>query len=230
MKRSEINNLILQAKGFMAEHRFALPPFAFWSPDDWKAKSAECREIAHAQLGWDITDFGSGEFAKIGLLLFTVRNGTLSPDARTAKTYAEKIMIVREGQVTPCHFHHQKMEDIINRGGGVLVIQLWNATAGNKLDAGEVVVSLDGVQKCVRAGGTVSLQPGESITLPPRLYHKFWGLAGKGMVLVGEVSRVNDDHTDNRFFEKVGRFPAIEEDQLPLHLLVTDYGRYYPFA
>src|ERR1035437_6228681 len=131
MKRSEINVLILQAKSFMAEHHFALPPFAFWSPDDWKAKGIECREIAQNQLGWDITDFGSGDFAKVGLLLFTIRHGTLAPTAGPAKTYAEKIMIVREGQVTPCHFHHQKMEDIINRGGGVLVIQLWNATAGD---------------------------------------------------------------------------------------------------
>lgn len=230
MKRSEINALILQAKSFMAEHHFALPPFAFWSADDWKAKGVECREIAQNQLGWDITDFGSGDFAKVGLLLFTIRNGTLAPGARLAKTYAEKIMIVREAQVTPCHFHHQKMEDIINRGGGVLVIQLWNATADDKLDAGDVVVSLDGIQQRLPAGGTVSLQTGQSIALPPRLYHKFWAQEGKGMALVGEVSRVNDDRTDNRFYEAIGRFPAIQEDQPPLHLLVTDYGRYYPFA
>ncbi len=230
MKRSEINSLIVQAKSFMAEYRFSLPPFAFWSANDWKARGQECREIAQNQLGWDITDFGSGDFMKIGLLLFTLRNGTLAPSDRPAKSYAEKIMIVREGQVTPCHFHHQKMEDIINRGGGVLTIQLWNATAGNRLDTGAVTVSLDGVQRRVRAGGTVSLQPGESITLPPRLYHKFWAQTGNGTTLVGEVSRVNDDHADNRFHEKIGRFPAIQEDQPPLHLLVTDYARYYPFA
>lgn len=229
MKRSEINELIVQAKGFMAERRFALPPFAFWSAEEWKGKGQECREIAQNQLGWDITDFGGGDFAKVGLLLFTVRNGTLSGD-RMAKSYAEKIMIVREEQVTPCHFHHQKMEDIINRGGGELVVQLWNATKEDGLDTSEVMVSLDGVQKRVPAGGSVSLKPGESITLPPRLYHRFWGQKGKGTVLVGEVSRVNDDRTDNRFYEKIGRFPAIEEDQRPVHLLVTDYSQYYRFA
>ena len=47
------------------------------------------------------------------------------------------------------------------------------------------------------------------------------------MVLAGEVSRVNDDHTDNRFLEKAGRFPAIEEDAPPLRLLVGDYDKYY---
>ena len=67
--------------------------------------------------------------------------------------------------------------------------------------------------------------PSESITLAPYCYHKFWGVGGR--VLVGEVSKVNDDNTDNRFLEPVGRFPAIEEDEVPLHLLVNDYGRYY---
>jgi len=46
-------------------------------------------------------------------------------------------------------------------------------------------------------------------------------------VLVGEVSKVNDDNTDNRFYESVGRFSAIEEDEAPLYLLVNDYERYY---
>ncbi len=68
------------------------------------------------------------------------------------------------------------------------------------------------------------LSPGESITLPSRLYHEFWGAGSR--VLVGEVSLVNDDRTDNRFYEPVGRFPEIEEDESPLHLLVGDYPRY----
>jgi D-lyxose isomerase len=46
-------------------------------------------------------------------------------------------------------------------------------------------------------------------------------------VLVGEVSTVNDDSTDNRFFEPVGRFPEIIEDVAPRHLLVGDYGLYF---
>ena len=88
-----------------------------------------------------------------------------------------------------------------------------------------VVASLDGVKRQVKAGDVVCLAPGESITLPPRLYHKFWGAESR--VLVGEVSLVNDDQSDNRFYETVGRFPAIEEDVEPLHLLVTDYPRYW---
>ena len=82
--------------------------------------------------------------------------------------------------------------------------------------------------KRVPAGGKVVLKAGESITLPPRLYHSFW--AENGLTLVGEVSRVNDDRTDNRFLESLPRFPAIEEDEPPVHLLVSDYTNYYPHA
>ncbi len=69
----------------------------------------------------------------------------------------------------------------------------------------------------------VRLTPGESITLYQGLYHKFYGEPGKGKVLVGEVSAVNDDHTDNRFHPEVGRFPEIEEDEAPAYLLTKDY-------
>jgi len=42
-------------------------------------------------------------------------------------------------------------------------------------------------------------------------------------VFAGEVSTVNDDERDNRFFESIGRFPRIEEDEPATHLLVSDY-------
>ena len=45
-------------------------------------------------------------------------------------------------------------------------------------------------------------------------------------MLLGEVSKVNDDHNDNFFLNKVGRFPVISEDEEPLHLLVGDYEKY----
>jgi D-lyxose ketol-isomerase len=122
------------------------------------------------------------------------------------------------------------MEDIINRGGGELVVQLWNSTSENGLDKMEVLVSCDGQKRRLPAGGTVTLRPGESVCLPQRLYHKFWGQPGKGTVLVGEVNRVNDDRVDNVFLEPVGRFPTIEEDTAPRHLLMGDYPRYYRFA
>jgi len=224
MKRSEINAIMREGIAFLAERQFRLPPFAFWTPDDWRGKGPECREIVACGLGWDITDFGSGAFDRIGLFLFTIRNGSAEPLSEfSAKTYAEKIMIVRERQVTPTHFHTRKMEDIINRGGGNLVIRLWNATADDGLADTPVTVSLDGVRATIAAGGEVTLRPGESICLPQRNFHSFWGEPGAGTVLVGEVSRVNDDRTDNRFHDPVGRFPQITEDEPPLHLLCCDY-------
>jgi D-lyxose ketol-isomerase len=229
MKRSEINAIMRDADVFLKEHRFHLPPFAYWTPEAWTIKGEEVREIVDRRLGWDITDFGQGHYNRIGLFVFTIRNG--SPEnliTKQGKTYAEKILVVDVDQVTPMHFHWVKMEDIINRGGGNLVIQLYNATADEGVSESDVTVSMDGVKRTVRAGGTVVLSPGESITLPPYCYHKFWGTDSRG--LVGEVSLVNDDNVDNRFLEPVGRFPAIEEDEPPLHLLVNDYDMYYPHA
>ena len=229
MTRSEINRIVRSAREFLAAHRFHLPPFAAWTPAQWRSKGPEASEIVENQLGWDITDFGSGDFARRGLFLFTLRNGRPATAlSRPGKTYAEKIMIVEVGQVTPLHFHWQKTEDIINRGGGTLVVQLYPSTPEGELAGTEITVSLDGVVRTVPAGGTVVLHPGESITLPPRLYHTFWGQDHR--VLVGEVSMVNDDRTDNRFHESVGRFPQILEDEPPLHLLTMDYPNYYPPA
>jgi D-lyxose ketol-isomerase len=172
-------------------------------------------------LGWDLTDFGSGEFAKMGLTLFTIRNGK---PGRDSKPYAEKIMVVRENQVTPMHFHWSKMEDIINRGGGNLMVELHLATEDEKLDPNTpVTVSIDGVERTVAPGTVVRLEPGESITLTQHLYHKFWGEEGHGWVLVGEVSAVNDDTADNRFLEPLGRFPKIVEDEPAERLLCSEY-------
>lgn len=224
MKRSEINQIIVEAKAFLAEHRFHLPPWAYWSLSDWKKNKEAAAEVMTNMLGWDITDFGSGDFYRRGLFLFTLRNGKYKVDK---KPYAEKIMIVEENQETPLHFHWSKMEDIINRGGGNLVIELYYATSDDLLDETTPVrVKTDGVERVANPGEKVILQPGESICLEQRVYHRFYGEPGKGKVLVGEVSAVNDDTTDNRFYEPVGRFPEIIEDEEPIHLLVSDYEKF----
>jgi D-lyxose ketol-isomerase len=226
MKRSEINEIMLNAEAFLKAHKFHLPPFADWTPQDWASKGQEVREIVDRQLGWDITDFGQGDYQKIGLFMFTMRNGTLENlEQGCGKVYAEKALIVDIDQVTPLHFHWNKTEDIINRGGGKLLVQVYNSTQEEGLADTEVTLSLDGVLHRVPAGHTVVLNPGESITIPTHLYHKFW--AAEDRVLVGEVSMVNDDDVDNRFYEPVGRFPDIEEDAEPIYLLVKDYPRYY---
>jgi hypothetical protein len=226
MKRSEVNAIMRDADQFIRQSGFYLPPFAYWTPAEWRTKGEEVREMVENQLGWDITDFGLGRYDSDGLFLFTVRNGSQADmRAKRGRLYCEKLMVVGVDQVTPMHCHWNKIEDIINRGGGKLLIQVYNATDQDGLADTPVVVNLDGMTRQFKAGDIVSLAPGESITFPPRLYHKFWGAENR--VLVGEVSLVNDDHHDNCFYERVGRFPAIEEDVEPLHLLVGDYARYW---
>ncbi len=223
MKRSEINQILSDAKAFMASKQFFLPPWAYWGVDDWEKNKEVATEVVENMLGWDITDFGSGDFLKRGLFLFTLRNGKYNVDK---KPYAEKIMIVEEEQETPMHYHWAKMEDIINRGGGNLVIELYNSTPDNKFADTPVVLKTDGVLRTVNPGGKIVLAPGESICLEQGMYHRFYGEAGKGKVLVGEVSTVNDDAADNCFYDKVGRFPVVEEDVEPMHLLVSDYASF----
>jgi len=224
LKRSEINAVIRDADAFLRLSGFYLPPFASWTLEDWQLKREFAHEIIDRRLGWDVTDFGQGDYQKVGLCVFTLRNG--SPEnlvTHRGKTYAEKILIVDRGQITPMHFHRVKMEDIINRGGGKLIVQLYNSTPDEGLDSTEVVVSMDGLKHMVQAGGTVILQPGQSITIPQYCYHTFW--ADDSRTLVGEVSMVNDDNLDNRFYEEMDRFTQVEEDELSFRLLVSDYTR-----
>jgi hypothetical protein len=222
MKRSEINRYIEEAKVFFDQHQFRLPPFGYWTTRQWKSLGHEVDEIRSRHLGWDLTDFGSGDFLKQGLLLFTIRNGKLD-DPQNKKMYAEKIMVVREGQITPWHFHHLKTEDIINRGAGRLVCELYNSDPHGGYAQTPIKVSCDGVVREVAPGGKVVLGQGESITLVPGLYHTFYGEKGAGTALIGEVSSVNDDASDNRFYTPLPRFPAIEEDEAPAHLLCNEY-------
>jgi len=222
MKRSEINALLAEGRDFFRSMGFHLPPFAHYSIADWRKIRNDAKEIVDLGLGWDVTDFGLGRYPEIGLLLFTIRNGKIN--SPYSKIYAEKIMMVKVGQVTPLHFHHSKTEDIINRGGGSLVFTFYRADASDGLSTASVKIVADGVRRTVNAGEKVAFRPGESVTLPPRLYHSFH--AEGSPVMTGEVSSVNDDQNDNRFYEPVGRFPEIEEDEEPALLLCNDYMKF----
>jgi D-lyxose ketol-isomerase len=209
MQRSTINAIISSAAALIHERGLFLPPFAGWSLAEWHAHADVTADLLANGLGWDVTDFNAGDFARSGLVLFTTRNG--HPDRPTAKPYAEKVMVVGDGQLTPLHFHWRKIEDIINRGGGALMVRLYHSTPEEALDTQRPIkVTVDGMLRTIAAGAVVALQPGESITLLPLVYHEFWGEGGT--LIVGEVSSINDDATDNRFLQALGRFPAIEED------------------
>lgn len=227
MKRSEINHIIAQSDRFIRSFGFVMPRFAYWSPDEMKARvTSDSGLIRDMRLGWDITDYGQGKFADLGLFLFTLRNGSAANVAAgRGVLYAEKIMISRQNQVSPMHRHNDKTEDIINRGGATLAIELFAARADGSLDdTAKVRVLCDGQVRSLNAGDVLALAPGESVTLMPNHWHAFWGEGGD--VLIGEVSNVNDDLNDNIFRDPIGRFADVDEDIAPVHLLVADYDSY----
>ncbi len=221
MKRSEINGILREGDEFIRSFGYALPPFAYWTPREFQKH--DHRMLTERGLGWDITDYGQEKFADLGLFLFTLRNGVVEDlKAGSGMLYGEKIMISRENQLSPMHRHFSKAEDIINRGGGKLVLELFASAEDGSIDRkSKVSVPVDGQIKTLPAGGLIKLDPGESVTLMPGIWHAFWGEGGD--VFVGEVSTVNDDQNDNEFEMNIGRFANVIEDEPPLHLLVSDY-------
>ncbi len=224
MKRSEINEIMAEAEGFMRRFGFTLPPFAHWTPDEMKANASVAKAVIEGRLGWDITDYGQGNFDELGLFLFTLRNGRLSDLQRGGgMCYAEKLLISKQDQISPMHSHYLKAEDIINRGGATMAIELNGCAPDGSFDGDSGgVVMCDGVERTFKPGEVLLFAPGESVTLMPGDWHKFWGEGGD--VLIGEVSTVNNDETDNWFREPIGRFSEVDEDVAPAHLLVSDYA------
>lgn len=226
MKRSRINEIMAEADEMIRSFGFVLPPFAYWTPEEFKANAEKARALIDARCGWDITDYGAGRFDEMGLFLFTLRNGRLADLQRGGgMCYAEKLLISRQDQLSPMHTHVIKAEDIINRGGATMVIELFGSDdEGNFAEDRGGVVLCDGIERPFEPGEKLKFAPGESVTLMPGDWHAFWGEGGD--VLIGEVSTVNDDETDNIFREPIGRFAEIEEDEAPMHLLVSDYKGY----
>jgi hypothetical protein len=222
MKRSEIQQAIAWAKGFLWENNFALPMFADWTLDEWRIRRAEAETIIRTMRGWDVTTFGHDDFSRMGAVLFTIRNGL--PDGSRGCPYAEKLILMREGQVLPNHFHRQKTEDIINRGGGTLLIRVFNSLPDGGVDrAGDVRILTDGMEYTVPAGTDVAITRGNSMTIYPGLYHLFTPEPGSGDLIVGEVSSINDDRTDNYFEAGRPRFIPVEEDCPVLIPLCNEY-------
>ena len=223
MKRSRINHIIAEAADLIRKYGFVLPPFARWAPADFRDRKDQASAVISARCGWDITDYGAGRFDQMGLSLFTLRNGRLIDLQRGGgMCYAEKLLISRQDQLSPMHTHVIKAEDIINRGGATLVIELFGSDDdGNFAEDRGGTVYCDGIRCPYGPGEKLRLAPGESVTLMPGDWHAFWGDGGD--VLSGEVSTVNDDETDNIFRDPIGRFANIEEDCDPVHLLVSDY-------
>ena len=76
MKRSEINKALQELEAMCEKYRCYLPPFCNFTPEEWETKGHEYDEVRECCLGWDITDYGQGNFDKIGFSLITIRNGS----------------------------------------------------------------------------------------------------------------------------------------------------------
>lgn len=225
MKRSQINQEIRRAKELLEKSNIKLPPFGYWTMKDWTSGERNLDIIREVMLGWDITDYGKNRFDELGAVLFTLRNGSLK-DRSIGTPYAEKLILLKEGQRLPLHYHASKTEDIINRAGGVLAIKLYNSMENGEVDyRSQVTVDLDGVKQVFAPGEEIDIMPGNSITLRPFMYHLFWAKADCGDLVCGEVSSINDDNTDNYNAEDVSRFSTVEEDEPILHPLCNEYSR-----
>lgn len=223
MRRSEINAAIDRAIAYFDWMSFPLPAWARWSPETWAEAGPEHDEIRRVGLGWDVTDFGSGDLANIGRTIFTLRNG--KPSAGFPKSYAEKVMHLPPGQRSITHYHKQKREDIVCRAGAGVGIRLWKVAEEGGASEETLELAIDGVARSVAAGETLTLVLGQSIHVPPHTYHQFYGLPGDEDSLSVEVSSVCDDEHDNFFIEPFGeRFPEIIEDEPPRWVQCREYG------
>ncbi len=231
LTRSVINHSIDRALRVLDNFGIKLPPYAYWTPDQWQQAGEECDEIRACMLGWDVTDFGSNDFEHIGRTLFTLRNGVNGHEAY-GKAYAEKIILDPEGQRAPAHFHQSKQEDLINRFGGNLLVEMYKADDDGQRSNEKFNVQIDGQTQTVKPGELIRLAPGQSLCICPRTIHQFWGehgtgyqVDGIGYTVSGEVSSVCDDHNDNFFLDDMCRFPQIVEDEEPRYVLCHEYPK-----
>lgn len=225
MKRSEIDKAIDIAMARLDEFKIKLPMFGYWKKEDFVANKDKLERIKDRMLGWDVSDFGSRDFYSCGAVLFTVRNGD-KEDKDLKAPYAEKYIILddKNEQEIPLHYHIAKTEDIINRGGGIMVVEMYKKAADGGLDTeSDYDVYMDGIKYTKKPGEKIEVTPGNSITIEPYMFHKFYPKKGSGLLIAGEVSRVNDDTCDNVFAVEMDRFCEIEEDAPKKYVLVNEY-------
>ncbi|HEY4138197.1 MAG TPA: D-lyxose/D-mannose family sugar isomerase [Casimicrobiaceae bacterium] len=230
MKRSQINAAIDLALKTLGEHGIRLPAHAYWSPEQWRTAGPEMSRVTRNGLGWAVTDFGQGDFDRIGITMFDVRNGNKThPEEGTP--YGEKVFVLKPGQRLPYHFHWNKTEDIISRCGGTLMIQLYNATADEQVDESSPGVAyFDGVRRAFKGGEVFEIAHGCSVTITPKLYHRFWAKEDGAVLVGGEISTISVPQSDNRFHQNARRFMPIEEDIAPKYLLNIDFPQLHETA
>ena len=92
MKRSKINQALKELEAMCQKYHCYLPPFCHFTPEQWQDIGHEYDEVRDCMLGWDITDYGMGDFDEFGFSLITIRNGNRAMADRYPKVYAEKLL------------------------------------------------------------------------------------------------------------------------------------------
>ena len=117
---------------------------------------------------------------------------------------------------------------MLEKRGGILLIRVFNSLPDGSVDrSGDVRILMDGIESTVPAGTDVEITRGNSMTIYPGLFHLFTAKPGSGDLIVGEVSSVNDDRTDNYFEEERPRYIPVEEDCRMLFPLCNEYGKLF---
>jgi D-lyxose ketol-isomerase len=120
-------------------------------------------------------------------------------------------LILKDNQLSPMHRHIIKAEDIINRGGGDLVLEIHAPDPNGGVDRDNpMTVPSDACPVTLQPQEYVRLKPRQSVTLMPGIWHAF--RAERGDCLIGEVSTVNNDRTDIGFEKPIPRFSKVEKD------------------
>ena len=96
MKRSQINKALKELEAMCEKYHCYLPPFCHFTPEQWETIGHEYDEVRDCMLGWDITDYGLGNFDKFGFSLITIRNGNRAMADKYPKVYAENSILLWE--------------------------------------------------------------------------------------------------------------------------------------
>ena len=97
MKRSHINDIMSAADDLIRSHGFNLPPFAYWSVDEFRARKDEAKPIIDGRCGWDIV--AKAARMNIGVIASIGAASQLAADV-ARKANISLVTFVKDGKAT----------------------------------------------------------------------------------------------------------------------------------
>ena len=101
MKRSEINKALRELEAMCQKYCCYLPPFCHFTPEQWQTLGHEYDEVRDCMLGWDITDYGMGDFDRVGFSLITLRKRQPGHGGQVSQGLRGKAAVSERGPVCP---------------------------------------------------------------------------------------------------------------------------------